>query len=343
MKFTDLLPARLGRPAAWARPARQGLRGPYGRNDALAALQRFEGVSGTQGPESLAFGPDQSCYSGFHDGRIVRFDARGHLLRTVCNTGGRPLGLRFHPDGSLLVCDARRGLLRVTLAGTAEVIAESAEGQRFGFTDDLDISADGRYVYFTDASSRWHYEEDHLDLIEHGGHGRLLRCDLVTGEVLVLFHGLQFANGVTLGPDDAYVLVVETGQYRVWRCWLKGARAGSAEVWLENLPGFPDNIRFNGRDRFWLAIPAPRNPLLDVLAPHPLLRFGLLQYARYLPVPVPHAGIVLGFDLEGNLVANLQHHGRGAYAFITQALEHKGWLYCSSLQEGTLARLPLPQ
>jgi sugar lactone lactonase YvrE len=335
------LPARLGLPRAWKRPPAQPLRGAYQKNERLAALQRLAAVPGTAGPESLAIGPDNSLYSGFDDGRIVRFDARGNMLKTLCNTGGRPLGLRFHPDGSLLVCDARRGLLRVLPEGQVRLVADRAEGLRFGFADDLDVSADGRYAYFSDASSKWHYNEDHLDLLEHGGHGRLLRCDLETGETNVLLRGLQFANGVTLGPDDAYVLVTETGAYRVQRYWLKGERAGTAEVWLDNLPGFPDNIRFNGRDRFWLAIPAPRNLLVDLAAPLPLLRFGMLQYARFLPMPVAHAGIVLGIDLEGRVVANLQSHAPGAYAFITQVMEAGSWLYVSSLKEKTLARLPL--
>lgn len=111
----------------------------------------------------------------------MRFDARGNMLKTVCNTGGRPLGLRFHPDGSLRVCDARLGLLKVTLDGKARALTDSAEGLRVGITDDLDVSQDGRYVYFSDASSKWHYREDPLDMIEHGGHGRLLCHDLRQG------------------------------------------------------------------------------------------------------------------------------------------------------------------
>lgn len=332
---------RLGRPAAWPRPAAQPLRGPYRRNQALAGLTRLGDLKGTFGPESLAIGPDHSLYAGFEDGRIARFDTRGHCLKVVANTGGRPLGLRFHPDGRLLVCDARRGLLRITLSGAVDVLCERAEGVRLGFADDLDVSADGRFVYFTDASSRWHFGEDHLDLIEHGGHGRFLRHDLHSGDTTVLMRGLQFCNGVALGPDEAYVLVTETGAYRVHRYWLKGERAGTHEPWIENLPGFPDNIRFNGRDRFWLALPVPRNPLLDRLAPHPLLRFAFLQYARRGPLPVSRAGMVLALDLEGRPLANPQCHGRGRYHYITQVLEHGPWLYCSSLHEPSLARIAL--
>jgi sugar lactone lactonase YvrE len=334
-------PSRLGRPLAWARPPSQPLAGRFRRNQALAGLARLCALPGTFGPESLAVGPDHALYAGFEDGRIARFDTRGHFLKVVADTGGRPLGLRFHRDGDLIACDARRGLLRVALTGQVSVLCDRAEGLRLGFADDLDLSADGRFAYFTDASSKWGFGEDHLDLIEHGGHGRFLRYDFTSGEATVLMRGLQFCNGVALGPDEAYVLVTETGAYRVHRYWLRGAKAGTHELFIDNLPGFPDNIRFNGRDRFWLALPVPRNPVLDRLAPHPLLRFAFLQYARRGPLPVTHAGMVLELDLEGRPRRNPQCHGKGRYTFITQALEAGPWLYVSSLHEPTLARIAL--
>lgn len=334
---------RWGRPMAWRFPGFQTLSGPYAKNDALGPLQRVGSVSGAAGPESLAVASDGTLYSGFDDGRIVQFTPDGTLIRELVRTGGRPLGLRFHPGGDLLVCDATRGLLKVSMDGQISVLAHEAEGVPFGLADDLDVDAEGRCVYFSDASSRWPLALNHLDLIEHAGHGRLLCHDLDTGHTRVLMRGLQFANGVTLGPDDAFVLVVETGMYRVHRYWLKGDRAGESEVWLDKLPGFPDNVRFNGRDRFWVAIPTPRNPMLDLLAPLPWLRFLLMQYARYLPLPIQHVAMVLAFDLNARLVGNLQSHRKDGFHFITQAIEAGEWLYCSSLEARTLARMPMPR
>lgn len=148
---------RLGRPLAWPRPDAQPLQGPYRRNQALGGLSRLGALKGTFGPESLAVGPDQSLYASFEDGRIARFDQRGHFLKVVANTGGRPLGLRFHPDGRLLACDARRGLLRVTPGGDVEVLCDRAEGGRLGFADDLEgrplanpqCHGRGRFHYIT--------------------------------------------------------------------------------------------------------------------------------------------------------------------------------------------------
>lgn len=342
MKLFDLFPERFGRPVPWKAPRAPTMVGKYARNRVLAQLKRFGRVAGTTGPESVAIRPDGSLYSGFEDGRIVRQDASGTSQTIVTNTGGRPLGLRFHPGGDLLVSDAKRGLLRVKQGGDVQVLADRAEGLRFGFTDDLDVTRDGRHVYFTDASSKWGYGHDILDQIEHGGHGRFLCHDLETGETRVLMRDLCFCNGVTLGPDDAFVLVTETGSYRVLRYWLKGPRAGQHDLFIDRLPGFPDNIRFNGRDRFWLAIPAARNTILELLSELPTLRFLLMLWVRSLPLPISHTSMVMRLDLDGKPIDCYQDCGPDSYYFITQVLEHDGYLYCSSLHYDSLARLRIP-
>lgn len=42
--------------------------------------------------------------------------------------------------------------------------------------------------------------------------------------------GLAFANGVALAHDGQSVLVTETSSYALRRYWLRGARAGTADV-----------------------------------------------------------------------------------------------------------------
>lgn len=336
------LSARWGQPKAWQSRVFKGLIEEYRKNDKLAALQRFGAVYGTRAPESLAISVEGLVYASFEDGRIIQFNEQGQPARTVANTGGRPLGLRFHPDGSLLVCDANIGLLQVNIQnGQVELLTNSAEGKAFKFADDLDISKNGQMVYFSDASSRWGYNQDHLDIIESRGNGRLLSYNLCTGETTVLMRGLVFANGVTLSADESFVLVVETGKYRIHRYWLKGKHAGQSTIWVDSLPGFPDNIRFNGKDCFWVAIPHSRSWLLDKTASLPKLRLCALIYAHYLPLPQKRFSCILGFDMQGNLLHNLQSHQPDSYHYITQALEFNGALYCSSLKEPSIAKMTL--
>ncbi|MBB5233885.1 SMP-30/gluconolactonase/LRE family protein [Deinococcus budaensis] len=340
-----LAPTRV-RPVAWEgpglAPSRTG--GPYADNGRLDTAEHFAPVPGQTSPESVAVDAQGRLYSGFGSGAIVRFAPDGSRPEVVANTGGRPLGLRFHPDGSLLVADALRGLLRVRLdGGEPEVLATGAEGVPFRFTDDLDVDRAGRFVYFTDASSKYPWPHELLDLLEHGGHGRVLRHDLETGDTAVLARGLNFPNGVTLGPEEAYLVVTETGGPRVHRLWLVGERAGTLEVFTDHLPGYPDNVRWDGVDTFWVALPSRRSPLLDATARQPWLRRMIARISERVKLPLPEESMLVALNLEGRPVAFAQGSGPGSYGYITQVLPHGEHLILSSLHGETLARVPVAQ
>ncbi|WP_027461186.1 SMP-30/gluconolactonase/LRE family protein [Deinococcus murrayi] len=340
-----LAPTRV-RPVAWEGPgpAPSRTEGPYADNGRLNAAERFAPVPGQTSPESVALDREGRLYSGFGGGAIVRFHPDGTRPEVVANTGGRPLGLRFHPDGSLLVADALRGLLRLSLDGGAvEVLATEADGVPFRFTDDLDMDRAGRFVYFTDASSEYGWPHELLDLLEHGGHGRVLRHDLETGETVVLARGLNFPNGVALGPGEEYLLVTETGGARVHRLWLTGERAGRLEVFADSLPGYPDNVRWDGADTFWVALPSRRSPLLDATARQPWLRRVIARIAERTRLPLPEESMLVALNLEGRPVAFAQGSGPESYGYVTQVLPHGDHLILSSLHAETLARVPLSQ
>ena len=327
-------------PVRWTVPAAPSTTdGPYARNERLRGIERIAQVG--VGPESVAIDASGGFVAGFADGRIARFAADGADYRLLATTGGRPLGIALHPDGSVIVADAHRGLLRIDSTGTLRVLATAAEGEPFRFTDDVVVDAAGAHAYFTDASAKFGLEEGESDVIEHGGHGRLLRYDFADGATRVLLRGLQLANGVALGPEEEFVLVDETGAYRVTRYWLRGAHAGTSEVFVDDLPGFPDNVTFNGRDRFWVALYAPRSALLDTLGEHPFLRKMIARLVAVLPHSSARESLAMGYDVRGRLVANLQYAGGDGYAPITSVREVGKWLYFGSTTERGVGRLPL--
>ncbi len=329
-------------PVAWTPPPAPKLEGPYAINDALAKAERL-GVDAGIGPEDVAVDARGSIYVGYIDGRLVRFDAQGGNPQMIVNTGGRPLGLDFDAQGNLIVADGVRGLLSLAPDGQLKVLATEAEAVPIKFADDVEVAADGM-IYFSDASSKFSYwpAQGLDDILEHGGHGRLLSYDPASGKTTVLLGGLQFANGVALSPDDSFILVNQTGSYNVLRYWLKGEKAGSFDVFADNLPGLPDGITGDGRGQYWLALFSPRAEQIDAMADKPWLRKLALRVPRALQPKPAHHAFVLGLDSEGKVVHNLQDASAEAFAPITSAEPYGEYLYLGSLTAPAFARLPLP-
>ena len=328
-------------PLAWAPPAPPALDGPYAPNTALAAVERLDLPFG-EGPEDIAVDSLGRIYGGLADGRIVRLAADGSAPEVVAETGGRPLGLAFDSAGVLYVADAFQGLLKLGADGTLTPLATEADGVPFRFTNDLDFGPEGR-LYFTDASDTYDQAHYKHDLIENRPHGRLLVYDPVTGQTRVLLDGLYFANGVAVSPEGTFVLVCETARYRVRRYWIAGPQAGTDEIVIDNLPGFPDGISSNGQGVFWLALASPRNRLLDGLAPYPFLRKVIVRLPAFVqPAPQRYA-FVLGLDADGQVVHNLQNPTGEPFAIVTSVEQVGDVLYLGSLEEPALARIPAPR
>lgn len=329
-------------PVAWQAPKAPELNGPYAVNDRLGGVE-FIAIAGGRGPEDLARDRKGNIYTSLEDGRILRIGADGRATE-FANTGGRPLGLEFTPDGTLIVADAYKGLLSIDDGGRITVLSTEAEGIPIAYADDVDIASDGR-IFFTDATTKFPparfggtYPASLLDIMEHGSHGRLLRYDPQTRKTTVLLTGLNFANGVAVSPDQRFVLVNETGSYRVTRYWLAGEKAGSSDVLIDNLPGFPDNIAAGRNGRFWIGLASPRNPVLDSLADKPFLRRVVQRLPAFLRPQATAYGHVLAVDGNGRVVIDLQDP-QGRYPVTTGALETDEWLYISSLHADSLARI----
>ena len=83
--------------------------------------------------------------------------------------------------------------------------------------------------------------------------GRLLRYHRRTRRVAVLQAGLSYPNGVAVSADGTHVVVAHTALGELRRYWVRGARTGTSETFAE-LPGYPDNLRADGRGGYWVAL-----------------------------------------------------------------------------------------
>lgn len=330
-------PSRLD-PVAWQPPADPGFTGEMAMNDLLAGAEVLALKDG-YGPEDVAVDSVGRIYGGLHDGRIIRILPDGEQETFAMIEGGRPLGLHFDASGNLIVADAWKGLLSVSPGGAITVLTTEHGGIPFAFTDDLDIASDGK-IYFSDASDTYGQPDYRLDLLEARGHGRLLVYDPATKMTELLLDGLYFANGIALSQNEDFVLVNETGRYRVTRYWLKGEKAGTSDVFIANLPGFPDGISANRAGIFWLAIPSPRNPLMDTIHPNPWLKSLVSKLPTFLqPSAIPQ-GTVIALNEDGEVLQAL-HDSDGSKVYMITSAEQVGdMLYLGSLEAPQIVRIP---
>jgi sugar lactone lactonase YvrE len=301
-----------------------------------------------QGAEDVVValsGPDEGAvFTGTDDGVIHRISHDGRTVRPVANTGGRPLGIEFLPDGRLLVCDAKRGVLAVDPRSEAvETLVPDIDGRPMRFCNNAAVAADGT-VYFSDSSTVYGLDRWKADFVERTSTGRLLRLS-PDGTIELLLDGLSFANGVALAADGSYVAVAETAARTVVRYWLTGPAAGTQDLLVADLPGYPDNIARGSDGLIWVTVASPRDPLVEWLQRSPLwLRRQVTRIPERLQ-PAPKRTVrVQAYDGAGTLVHDLQpgeseHHG--GYHMVTGVREHDGRVWLGSLEEPAIAVLDL--
>jgi len=313
------------------------LRGAWASGDDRLDSAELLALPGGEGPEDVVIDPVGRPVTGAADGRLWRWPAGGDgPPELVAETGGRPLGVEVDPrDGSLVVCDAYRGLLRVTEDGTVTVLATEAAGVPMRLCDNAAIARDG-VVYFSDSSTRFPLSAWRRDLLEHRPNGRVLAYDPATRRTEVVADGLYFPNGVALAPDESWLLVAETVEHRLIRIPL----GGGGPVVLADLPAYPDNISAVGDGTYWVALPSPRVAIAERLLPHPnVRRLVAVLPESWQPQPLRY-GLVALVDGDGNTLRTL-HGPQGRYTMITGARQHGDTLWLGSLTEPGIARVPL--
>ena len=71
--------------------------------------------------------------------------------------------------------------------------------------------------------------------------------------VTVLQSGITYPNSLAISADQTRIIIALTGPCKLMRPWIKGPKAGTSEL-LANLPGYPDNVRADGKGEFWAAL-----------------------------------------------------------------------------------------
>jgi len=201
---------------------------------------------------------------------------------------------------------------------------------------------------------------------------RLIRYNAAKKKNEVLLENLAFANGIKLSDDESFLLFVETLRCRIIKYHLKGPKAGQQEVFIEGLPGMPDNLQSDGHGGFlvtmFITIDSEHPQLHISLAPHPYLRkmivrLLLLMKAAFKLIDdlIPNIyverltytilkGIKTTFNSElGSLILRIDASGNIMEVLsldinsISEAHIHNDYLWFGSPWQEYISRIPLKQ
>ncbi|RWW69683.1 hypothetical protein BHE74_00022706 [Ensete ventricosum] len=325
----------------------------------VVGTQRAEklGEGRLQGPEDVYVDGDGTLYTASRDGWIKRMHAANRSWEDWRLVGGSSLlGLTLSVSGDdVLICDADK-------VGKEEVVVLASE-------------VNGSKI--SDASTRFGLHEYFLDLLEARPNGRLLKFDPSTKETTVVLADLAFPNGVALSSDQDFLVVCETwrcGKVLPWhslllvcslfrlcsaccssysyrfgprfRClkhWLKGKKTGETEVFIDNLPGGPDNIKLAPDGSFWIAVLQFRSKGMDLLHRSPTAKKVVAAFPKVVKALQARGigGMVMNVGSDGKIRRVLDDSDGKVMSFVTSAMEFQGYLYLGSLHSNFVGKFDL--
>lgn len=323
----------------------------YAENRRLQESEEIA-LNRVQGPEDIILDRQDRLYCGTREGWILRFSGPDFSQREVfARIGGRPLGLAFDRDENLIVCVGGMGLYGVTPAGKVYKCTDQTnrtpfklnDDSRLRLADDCDISPDGR-IWFSEATIRYEMHSWHIDGLEGRANGRLVCHDPASGRTRTVVKDAVFPNGVCVAHDGRSVLFCSSWMCAIYRYWIEGPKQGTVEPFVENLPGYPDNLNRASDGGYWLAMVGIRSPTYDLAMRHPDFRRRMI---KQIPpdewiYPGINNGCLVKFDESGQALESLWDPGGTKHATVTSMREHKGWLYIGGLENNRIGRVRLP-
>lgn len=190
----------------------------------------------------------------------------------------------------------------------------------------------------------------------------------------MLVDELFFANGIALSPNEDFIVISETGASRLTRYYLKGAKAGQTDVFIDSLPGAPDNLTPDA-DGLWVplvqAIDSEYPAIWQSAANAPLVRKFLARSLALIELPFkvienfypnyytqtiihkighfeslaalsPPRQTILRVDWNGKIIGSLHGFDKSVHT-IADVLEDGDYLYLGSFANKYVGRVKLPK
>lgn len=325
--------------------------GPLAQNDRLVGARAI-GLGVVEGPEDVIVDTQGRLYCDDRRGRILRFSGVDFEQSEVfAHTGGGPFGMAFDKDENLIVCVGGMGLYQVSPEGQVALLTDEtlrswrrlSDDSRIRLADDLDVVPDGR-IFFSEATTRFELPEWILDSIEGRPNGRLLCHDPRTRKTRTVIKDVVFANGVCSCHDGESLLLASTWLCKVFRYWHSGPREGELQVFIDNLPGYVDNINRASDGSYWIALNGLRSPCFDLAMQMPMFRRRMIKQIpldEWLYPSLNHGCIVKASD-GGAILESLWDPTTEWHPSITSMREFDGSLFIGGLHNNRVGVIDLP-
>lgn len=163
-------------------------------------------------------------------------------------------------DGGLRLLDAELGDMTPKLSAPVHNVTALA------------FAPDGG-LWFTTGSEKHAPKEWRRDLLEKNRAGLLGRVDPASGEVRVVQRRLAYPAGLAIRADGRIVVS------EAWRSHIVeyDASGQGGQVLLDEIPGYPGRLSPRAAGGFWLAVFAPRSPLIEFVLREPGYRREMLE------------------------------------------------------------------
>ncbi|XP_068157571.1 adipocyte plasma membrane-associated protein Hemomucin [Drosophila tropicalis] len=342
------------------------------------------------GPECL-IARNNEIYTGIHGGEVIKLTANhvthvtkiGQPCEAIYEESrcGRPLGLAFDTLGNnLIIADGYYGIWQVDLSTHKKTLLVSPTQELPGKQinrpaktfNAVTVDKKGD-IYWTDSTSDFTIQDLVFSSFANPS-GRLFKYNRSKNVSEVLLDELVFANGVALSPNEDFVVVAETGAMRLTKYHLKGPNAGQSEVFVDGLPGNPDNLTPDA-EGLWVPIVSAADSEhpngFALFARFPTIRLFLARMLALFELPFRYINsvypnkfserfihfvghgesimllsskrtTVVRVDWNGNIVGSL-HGFDKSVGGVSHVLEYQDYLYLGSPFNHYLARVKSPK
>ena len=111
------------------------------------------------------------------------------------------------------------------------------------------------------------------DLLEQRTSGQLLALDVISGSSRIIAENLAYPAGLLMKADGSLIMS------EAWRCRLSEVDMTNGQVIpvMEDLPAYPGRIAASVDGGYWLALFAPRSPLIEFILREPVYRKAMME------------------------------------------------------------------